>query len=134
VALRLFDDRRALIAAGKVQRWEVTKWAVTANVALAAASAATGEFHVMFFALAVFIAATACLLLWHYNLRMTRVRQSLRSINTFISESVIDFEFVSKTNFLREKNERYDLQEMCIFYAVTMLSTLPCLLAIWKTR
>lgn len=52
------------MAAGKVQRWEVTKWAVTANVALAAASAATGEFHVMFFALAVFIAATACLLLW----------------------------------------------------------------------
>jgi hypothetical protein len=39
VTLRLFDDRRALIAAGKVQRWEVTKWVVTVNFALAAASA-----------------------------------------------------------------------------------------------
>jgi hypothetical protein len=29
------DDCRRLIAAGKVQRWDVVKWGVTVNVALA---------------------------------------------------------------------------------------------------
>jgi hypothetical protein len=39
------SDSRALIAAGKVQRWEVVKWAVTANVALAAVGANANFAH-----------------------------------------------------------------------------------------
>ena len=34
------EDCRRLIAAGKVQRWDVVKWGVTVNVALATAVAA----------------------------------------------------------------------------------------------
>ncbi len=33
------DDCRRLIAAGKVQRWDVVKWGVTVNTALGAAAA-----------------------------------------------------------------------------------------------
>ena len=38
VACAILDDDRKLIAAGKSQRWDVIKWAVTVNVALATAS------------------------------------------------------------------------------------------------
>jgi hypothetical protein len=36
----ILDDYRKLVAAGKVQRWDVLKWAVTVNFALATASIA----------------------------------------------------------------------------------------------
>jgi hypothetical protein len=39
-ALSVIDDNRRLIAAGKAYRWDVVKWAVTLNVALAGASIA----------------------------------------------------------------------------------------------
>jgi hypothetical protein len=39
-ALGALDDYRRLIAAGKTQRWDVIKWAVTINMALTAASIA----------------------------------------------------------------------------------------------
>jgi hypothetical protein len=39
-AASALDDIRKLIAAGKSQRWEVTKWAVGLNIALATASVA----------------------------------------------------------------------------------------------
>ena len=37
-ALGVLDDHRRLIAAGKTQRWDIVKWAVTVNIALAGAS------------------------------------------------------------------------------------------------
>jgi len=42
-ALGVIDDNQRLIAAGKNQRWHVVKWAVTINVALAAASIAVKQ-------------------------------------------------------------------------------------------
>jgi hypothetical protein len=38
ILLGILDDRRRLIAALKLQRWGVVKWAVTVNVALTAAA------------------------------------------------------------------------------------------------
>jgi hypothetical protein len=37
-ALGVIDDHRRLIAAGKTHRWDMVKWAVTVNMALAGAS------------------------------------------------------------------------------------------------
>jgi hypothetical protein len=45
-ALSVIDDNRRLIAAGKAYRWDVVKWAVTLNVALAGASIALRQQHV----------------------------------------------------------------------------------------
>jgi hypothetical protein len=44
VIVSAHDDCRRQIAAGKVQRWDVVKWGVTVNVALATA-AAEGQHH-----------------------------------------------------------------------------------------
>ena len=48
------DDYRRLIAAGKIQRWDVVKWGVTVDLALAAVSASlTPQTFVRSFALFV---------------------------------------------------------------------------------
>ena len=65
VVYSALDDQRRLIAAGKVQRWDVIKWAVTVNVALATAAAAIefkGAFSFIPFVLAVPVAFLSWLL------------------------------------------------------------------------
>jgi hypothetical protein len=42
------EDCNRLVAAGKIQRWDVVKWAVTTNLALATVSVALREAHVGF--------------------------------------------------------------------------------------
>jgi len=80
------DDCRRLIAAGKVQRWDVVKWGVTVNVALATATAAIPfegafdlfglavPFSFIPFGLAVVVAFVSWLLVSHYNRRTTGAR------------------------------------------------------------
>jgi hypothetical protein len=126
--LRLFDDRRALIAAGKIQRWEVMKWVVTANFTLGAVSAATRQFHLLFTVFAGLIVVIGLALLWHHNLRITQYRQSLASVNTFIRENVIDLNMIGKTVFDRAKDVNHDDREMYLFYGTTLLSVFPTLL------
>jgi len=68
------DDCRRLIAAGKVQRWDVVKWGVTVNVALATAAAAIqfkGAFSLIPFVLAGLAAFVSWVLVLHYNRRIT---------------------------------------------------------------
>jgi hypothetical protein len=126
----LFDDRRALIAAGKLQRWEVVKWAVTANFALGAVSAGIQKgLHGLFFVFSVGIAIIAIVLLWHYNSRMTRVRGSLGSINAFLRDNVIDINKVGNADFVRTKGSEYDREEMLMFYGASVLLILPRLLS-----
>ena len=57
----IIDDVRRLVAAGKTQRWDIVKWAVTINMALAAASVAVKQQHVSaaFFFLAVGVVVIA---------------------------------------------------------------------------
>jgi hypothetical protein len=45
VACAILDDIRKLIAAGKSQRWDVIKWVVALNAALATASVALKPEH-----------------------------------------------------------------------------------------
>jgi hypothetical protein len=64
------------IAAGKNQRWDVVKWTVTVNVALAAASIAVKQQVVSagFCIFAFVIAVAACLLVFEITRRMTATR------------------------------------------------------------
>ena len=77
------DDCRRLIAAGKVQRWDVVKWGVTVNVALATATAVI-KFNVAFssisFALAVLVAFVSWQLVSHYNVRVARARNDTKHL------------------------------------------------------
>jgi hypothetical protein len=77
------DDQRRLIAAGKVQRWDVVKWGVTINVALAAATAAIpfeGAFDLFPFVLAVLVALVSWLLVLHCNRRTTGARNDAKHL------------------------------------------------------
>jgi hypothetical protein len=65
------DDNRKLIAAGKIQRWDVVKWGFTVNVALATVAAAFRTHYRAYFGLAVAVAIASCYLVLHYNRRMT---------------------------------------------------------------
>src|SRR5215470_19979949 len=82
------DDQRRLIAAGKVQRWDVVKWGVTVNVALGVAAAAIpfkGAFDLcgldvpfsftpFLLAMAVFLVSLVLML--YYNRRLTGARKT----------------------------------------------------------
>jgi hypothetical protein len=77
LALIYLQDTQRIIAAGKVQRWEVLKWAVTVNLAFAAAGAATkiGAWPLFgLFSFCVLVAITSMFLLNHYNNRITGAR------------------------------------------------------------
>jgi hypothetical protein len=64
VVLRLHEDTTNVIAAGKVQRWEVVKWVVTANVALATVSTASIFDSVSRFFILCFAAVVSGLGFW----------------------------------------------------------------------
>jgi hypothetical protein len=68
-ALGVIDDHRRLIAAGKTHRWDIVKWAVTINVALAAASITfrhpSGNAPGLFLWLALGVVILSIALLWH---------------------------------------------------------------------
>src|SRR5260221_2580513 len=73
------DDCRRLIAAGKVQRWDVVKWGVAVNVALATATATATAAALAhkplgrpLFLLALAVAIASSLLVGHYTHRQAR--------------------------------------------------------------
>ena len=77
------QDSQHIIAAGKMQRWEVLKWAVTVNLALATAGAvsrSSGWTLFGFFLFCVLVSAISAYLLNHYNRRITGARETLDKI------------------------------------------------------
>ena len=83
IACAILDDTRKLIAMSKSQRWDVIKWAVALNIALATASIAVKQTgHPagwLLFALACLVAFVGLLLVLDYNCRMTRTPVTIRS-------------------------------------------------------
>jgi uncharacterized membrane protein len=133
------DDCRRLIAAGKVQRWDVVKWGVTVNVALAAVAAAI-QFKgaVGLFALAVLVAFMSWQLMSHYNLRVTRARDDARHLVEQMGKKGIDYDSivnVDKSVALDyAKGPRYDEEELRIFKGILITSSiLPLLVALFRT-
>ena len=63
IASLLLQDQQKLIAAGKVQRWDVVKWTITVNLALATASAGIGKpgTGVIIFFFTVLVAASGAI-------------------------------------------------------------------------
>jgi hypothetical protein len=125
VVLRVFDDIRALIAAGKVQRWEVLKWAATLNIALAAAAAGFKRSPAAFFMFAVVIAGFGIGLIFYYNLRMTRTRARLPLMHQFIRDNVIDLKETVGLEYGMVKGTDYDTEEMHLFTFIIAFSIVP---------
>jgi hypothetical protein len=122
------QDCQRYIAAGKVQRWEVMKWAVSVNLILTTAALATSASKWAMFIFCVFVSGVSIYLLHHYNWRMTKVRSRVQSI--------VDLLYIDHPNIKKfdgdepystdlEKLKEHDKQEMTLFFWVIALSAIP---------
>jgi hypothetical protein len=119
IILSVLDDCRRLIAAGKVQRWDVVKWGVTVNVALATVAAAI-QFAVPFslipVLLAVLVAFVSWLLVLHYNRRLTGARDTTTHLVDQIKRKGIDYDTIigKSVAFDYSQGPEYDKQELTV--------------------
>jgi len=131
LAFNYIQDSQRLIAAGKVQRWEVLKWAVTVNFALATAAVATkigGWAPFGFVLFCVFVALTSIYLLIHYNHRITGARVLLDKIMKGLEEDFPEIEkFTGRERYPTEQEQLrdYDYEEVTAFSFIIGFSVLP---------
>ena len=135
VACAILDDIRKLIAAGKSQRWDVIKWAVALNIALATASIALKQtvhpdVRWWLCAVAAVVAVLGLLLVWHYNCRMTNARNDSVKTEKYLMNNGIDWTAITGSA-PRTHDCFYDKQELLIFPGVLLLSVVPTLLVAW---
>jgi len=116
------DDQRRLIAAGKVQRWDVVKWGVTVNVALATATAAIPfegafdllglamPFSLIPFGLAVVVALISWRLVLHYNRRTTGARDDVTRLVCQMKKKGIDYDSILGANVASEYSKGSEYQ------------------------
>jgi hypothetical protein len=126
ILLSALDDYRAVIAAGKIQRWEVLKWAVAINIGLAAAAAALPNARLASLILSCLVAFAGLLLIWFYNRRMTGAREISGRLEGQIAKIGIDFRAIEDDpRRARDKSVLYDLEELVIFALIILASVAP---------
>jgi hypothetical protein len=125
VALSALEDNRNMIAAGKVQRWDVVKWAVTVDLALSAAAITLRANNRAFFVVATMTSIAAWLLVWHYNRRMTGARTMAKTLIEWLKENGIDYSQIQKVDIpqaYKQKRWNYDKEELIIFAAILFIA------------
>jgi hypothetical protein len=127
------EDCSRLIAAGKVQRWDVVKWGVTVILALATAAAAIGPSFapsISLFFVAVMVSVGSCYLVLHYNRRMTGARQTAVHLVQVLEENGIDYNKLLHSDVARDysKGASYDKEELITFGIILIIA--PCLVFI----
>ena len=126
-ASSVLRDKQSLIAAGKVQRWEVVKWSVTVNVALATASTFVGaRWAIVLICFAV--AALGVFLLHHYNQRMTGARRMAKNVIDKLRENNIDVDSWGGEPPYQTELESYDKDELRLFVWIVCGSVVPAIL------
>ena len=120
-ALGVIDDHRRLIAAGKTHRWDIVKWAVTINVALAGASVTLVKLQsqastpisnqLMFFLIAVGVFLLTICLMWEVTRRMTAARNDSRKPLEYLARKQIDVLAVTGEGVPPPYPQNYDWQE-----------------------
>jgi hypothetical protein len=132
-ATAALEDIRKLIAAGKLQKWDVIKWAVTVNVALATAFIALlqhpGIGKWWYCALAGLVAFVAFALMLHYNDRLMNTRNDAKATYDYLLRNGIDVEqILGKPPVVA--TWYHDKQELIVFTFILLLSLLPVLIII----
>lgn len=131
IATSLENERR-LIAAGKLERWEVVKWLVTVNVTLSAASVAIKQADCTidrtFLALAAITAFIGCLLLAHINRRMTGARRAAWHLEHFVGFQVSR---ITSQHSEKPPSSRYDWKVLSGLWFLIFVSLLPLVLLAW---
>ena len=128
IASLLLQDQQRLIAAGKVQRWDVVKWTTAVNLALATASVGIGTSGagIMIVVFTVLVALAGGALAYHYHRRITGAWRDADRVGAYFREAGIDF---SKIISGYRAPEMYDTEELSILGSIIVLSILPALLA-----
>jgi hypothetical protein len=125
VCCAILDDHRKLIAAGKVQRWEVLKWAMTVNLVLATASITLGTASTRggILGLSILVAVVGALVILYYNDRMTNARNDSVRVEEYLVRNGVDIAAITG-----KKPERvgfwYDLEDLAVSWGVLGLSVL----------
>lgn len=126
-ASAMLDDQRKLIAAGKLQRWDVVKWAVTVNIALAAASIGfqdSASAGMQLFVLAAIVAVIGLGMMLYYNLRLTRTRNGSVITEKYLTNNGIEFSIISG-HAPKCVDWLYDWQELIAFTLILGMSIVP---------
>jgi hypothetical protein len=132
IASLLLQDQQRLLAAGQVQRWDVVKWTIAVNLALATASVGIGTSGagIIIVVFTVLVALGGWVLVRHYNRRITGARRDADKIVAYFRDAGID---LSKIPVAQDRADRppemYDAEELSIFGSIIALSILPALLA-----
>lgn len=119
------DDCRRLIAAGKVQRWDVVKWGVAFNIGLGTVAVAWGH-HVSLFWLGVAVSIASLLLVGHYNKRITGARETATILTDRLKWFGINYDAIAHAKRTKaisySAGEYYDWRELLIFSAILVVS------------
>jgi hypothetical protein len=133
IASLLLQDQQRLIAAGKVQRWDVVKWTIAVNLALATASVGIGTAGagIIIVVFTVLVALGGWVLVRHYNRRVTGARRDADKIVAYFRDDGIDLSKIIPVAQDRADRppEMYDAEELYMFGSIIALSILPALLA-----
>jgi hypothetical protein len=126
VVCSAMEDCRRLIAAGKSQRWDVVKWAVTVNVALATAAAAIGPApgpSFTLFVVAELVSIGAGYLVWHYNRRMTGARATAVHLAQVLDKNGVHYDTLLRTDseHTYSSGMLYDKQELIAFAIILFI-------------
>jgi hypothetical protein len=123
-------ESRKLIAAGKIQRWDVVKWSVTVNIALAVVAAAAPAPAVFFRLCLLVLSAGVLVASWrlvvHYNRRMEGAQdQAVTIVSKWLKPRGVDYDAIAGGSVEKEYSvprEKYDLTEFRIFFAILAVS------------
>jgi hypothetical protein len=139
IATAALEDHRRFLSSHKVQRWEVLKWGVSVNLALAVAAASPAVMglrisHKLFL---VYIGAGVVLASWllidHYNRLMTRVRtRHVGHVIDWLRQRGLDYTAITGVDLVRaySSGEDYDRYEIGLFTAVLMISLIAIVLSV----
>jgi hypothetical protein len=128
-ALGVLDDHRRLIAAGKTHRWDIVKWAVTINIALAGASVTLkqqeGNAKGLFCLLAFVVVILSALLMWEINRRMTATRNASLVPVKYLIKKNVDVVSVMGEEPPKQYEMNYDQEELRIYGLILLVSAFP---------
>jgi len=128
-ACGVLDDLRRLIAAGKLQRWDVVKWTVAINIALAGVAIFKqgGNYLV---GIALVVAVIGLYLVACFNLRITRIRKQADSVENYL----VNLHGIPFSAFSYDPKRQqpkvdlfYDKEELIAYAAILILSFLGVL-------
>jgi hypothetical protein len=126
-AYSCLDDHRRLIAAGKAQRWDVTKWTIGINAGLATASIAIKQppAAILLACFSLVVAGIGIYLVCVYTGRMTSTRNDAIRLLGFLTKAGIRCEDISGKDATSTRTWEHDRPEIKALIIAMLLSCVP---------